>query len=340
MEEKKATNIYSRVVTLLYVLFLIGLVSYALKGSNPPSISTGIITILLIVTVLILSESFDNLSIGKILSLSKEVKKKEQEIQLTKHENSQLRSSLLQLTTTVCQHQAQSNTTINGVTPEFLQMLGVVKAKGPRDEVEIEEEILKKKAKSEDISTPNGKTETDSNQKEVSISPYVIREFAEKKAFDKYLSEKQIPELEVLREVEIASALQGIDPIGERKVIFDGYLKTPNKEIFFDVRSDTANMMLIDRIYVQLAKVFFYRQAKKVQAELVLIFVRLPEDESGRLNRPNNINRFMEIFQPAIANDLLRVETIEFDKNEFESLKMECPKSVNLQNSPFARIQV
>lgn len=68
--------------------------------SQPPfDISSGIITVLLIMTILILSEGFDNLSIGKLLSINREVKKKEVEIANAKKENEQLRDNLIKVTT-------------------------------------------------------------------------------------------------------------------------------------------------------------------------------------------------------------------------------------------------
>lgn len=79
-DEKKASY-FTRLLIVLFVLFLVCLVWISFFKSQPPFlINSGLITVLLLITVLILSESFDNLSLGKILSLSREVETKKRKL--------------------------------------------------------------------------------------------------------------------------------------------------------------------------------------------------------------------------------------------------------------------
>lgn len=65
-----------------------------------------------------------------------------------------------------------------------------------------------------------------------------------------------------------------------------------------------------------LTKIWLYRQAKKVQAELILLIVDTEGEEADE--RPRTSNRLIEYFQPAIANDILRVESIKITAAEID----------------------
>lgn len=337
MGDNKSVNYFVRGLIVLYSLFLVGIVVVNLQGNTPPSITSGMITVLLLITVLILSESFDNLSIGKILSLTREVKLKDEEIKTTKHENAQLRENLIQLSSTMFQKQTQNTWNINGP-------LGVVPAKAESKEIELEEEVAENDSGTAQIipGTPAGKQEGVASSQETAaqtaapqqgisqpqlpaLPNFEVRRRLDKFAIEKYLEGKQLPLSDLIREVEFTSAFQGIDPISDRKIVFDGYIKTPYKEYFLEVRHNSFIMMhMMDRIYVQLAKILFYRQAKKVKAELVVLFSKLPgETEAGRRPGFVNIEKFIQLFQPAIASELLRIETIEFTPEDIKQMEEE-----------------
>ena len=87
-------------------------------------------------------------------------------------------------------------------------------------------------------------------------------------------------------------------------------------------------MIRADRLYVALAKVLFYKQVKKVDAELVFLEVLLPEDNGDRYPSRSR-TRLLEWFQPAIASSLLRVETWIFTLEEIEALKAQALENLD-----------
>lgn len=208
------------------------------------------------------------------------------------------------------------------VPTEILQqMIGVVKAdKKPEDE-EISEPNITEESKGEcqlsgtDVQ-PNDNQQVKGEKAPPRLNPRMMRRI-EYEAMNKYLKKYDIPELEIIRDVEFTPSFVGIDPIMERRIIFDGYIKTPMKEIFIEVtRAIQPMSMVFDRIYVQLAKILFYRQAKNIKVELVLILVDLPAQYLHRYSSNNALERFIQAFQPAIGNSLLRIETISFSEDE------------------------
>jgi len=65
----------------------------------------------------------------------------------------------------------------------------------------------------------------------------------------------------------------------DRKIIFDGYYKTHEYENFIEVKRANISSIMFDRIYVLLAKILFYRQAKNTDAFLTLLLFDLPESK-------------------------------------------------------------
>jgi len=330
LPEGKKENYFIRILIVLFILFLAFLVCTSFFNSQQPFvINSGVITVLLLITVLILSEAFDNLSLGKILYLRREVKNKQEEIIEAKKENSELRNRIIQLASMVTQTQHQNTTNNNMLfTPEVLQqMFGVVKAdKDNEDELEeingqpgTEDGEKQAVADNKNSTNENGKEE----RKTILSQPGAWRYF-EELAISKYLKKHNIPETDVVREVQFTPALSGLDPIMERRVIFDAYWKTPSKEYFIEVRQNRfAGPSIynhINHIYVLLAKILFYRQAKNIQAELILLLIDLPDSENNSSNLKYSTERFLEAFQPAIASGLLRIETISFSKEEVENV--------------------
>ncbi|MFZ5645965.1 MAG: hypothetical protein ACOY46_20615 [Bacillota bacterium] len=306
MSQENSKSWFVRILIILYIIFLLTLVSTSFWKKHPPfEISTTIITLLLLVTLLILSEAFDNLSLGKMLSLSREVKHKKEEVASVKKENAELRENIIKISTMISQR--QNNMTINGVTPELLQLLGVTKANNATLDEDFDEELEEKQLKA---SKP-----AEDEQKESSIPKYLLMPYAEKESIKKYLDRFQIPESDVIWEAQFTPAFQGLDQIMERKIVFNAYLKTPLKETFIEVKFiSSLSPMIFDRLYVLLSKILFYKQAKNIKAELVLLLVDIQTQNNKEFDF--RFRRFIEAFQPAIANDLLRVETISFSEED------------------------
>ena len=140
---------------------------------------------------------------------------------------------------------------------------------------------------------------------------------AESVAIKKYLDSIQVPQSERILNAEFSSSFQNIDPIMDRKIVFDAYVKADTRERFIEtIRARSSAGMFSDRLYVMLNKIWLYRQAKKAQAELILLIVEIEDDEP--LNRLRSSNRLIEFFQPAIANDILRVEFCKISSEEIE----------------------
>lgn len=302
--KKSGRNWFVRVGLILLVGLIISMIIYKFFYREPiADISSGLIILLALAIVLALSESFDNFSVGTVLSLSRKVKekesvidKKDSEIRLVENEKRELLTQIISLSNNFSQR--QSNTNIYGLPSETLKQFTVQKA----DEPEVE--TLKQTEQEEE-----NKTTTTSERKSIDFRK------VEEIALQYFIKDNSIDVSKMFKDVKL-QAFDGIDPIGDTSPIYDGYINDIDKEVFIEIRpTPSMGSMFNDRLYVMLSKIHHYRQFKKSNCYLNLILVDIPESD-----RDNSrfLNRILELFRPAISSGLLKITTI---KIEIEDMK-------------------
>jgi len=309
MEAKNSNknSFVTRVLIGIFLLFLAGLVSRSFYKSNfPYEITAGILVVLALMTVLVLSEAFNYFSIGKLLTLSREIESVTKDKDDLRQDNAELRKALLELSINV--RQSQVNATINTSGVDILKALGVMKADKSADDNEQEEVVS---------------SQQDSNKdqlydREKRLKHYKFTRLAEAFALDKYIAENNIPKIDVEKDIQFTPSFEGLDPIMEKRITFDGYMKGINREYFFEVKSNLMSSIFFDRLYVMLSKILFYKQAKNISAELILIV--LNADKATNEFHQAGYDNLLRVFQPAIASGLLRVEQLEITNDEFAEL--------------------
>ncbi|ASA58005.1 hypothetical protein [Vibrio gazogenes] len=299
-------NYYVRTLIVVLGLSILGMAYTSFFLAEPKhQITAGIITLISIVVILALSESFNKLSLGKILSLSREIEKKQEENSTVKNENKELRQELFKIVSNV--QQSQVNNTFNTPPEAWLKLLGVVKAEADgEDDSEPEEEPTKSDAQTSIV---------ENRSQEQARSRSRLRRYAVDAGLKKFVSKLPVSESQFVERVEFSSAFHAIDPIMDRRIVFDGYLKQGESEVFVEARhKDMNTSMFFDRLYIMLSKINLYREAKSTKAELLLLLVETKWYESD--DRLNMYDRFIEYFQPAIKNGLLRIEHIDVSEEE------------------------
>ena len=324
-KETKNPNIFIRIL----IIFLCGFLAYLILWSYhyaQPNYKLTNHTILLVcfLIILVLSESFDSFSVGKIISLKKNVKNKESEVarkdadnSKLQIENTSLRESLIRIQSTIAQ--SQNNTTINysGQDIKLLKELLKVEAQSEADrengDEADEEKIRGSEARRKD-----------------KIPLHRLREYYERDGLVNYCKHKGInPEL-VQKGIKLNDAILEMDPIskipfGSR---FDGYLANENEDVFLDVkaisRDISMRIFLMERPYVQLSRIKTYSEVKK-KAKLVYILIKFSENNPdwNEERFKGELERFKGHYSPAIEKGLLEIHIIEteLDKyvNEYQS---------------------
>lgn len=285
-------NWYVRTLIAAFCVLLVAMIAYRFAWIEPKGeISAGIVTLLCLLLVLVLAESFDSFSIGKLLSVSREAKKKEMEVEKLEKQNAQLLSQLISVSNS--QSQNQSHTNVYG---DYHAAPTVRRAS--------EEEVrAKQTAEAAPVQPPAEPARARINWGK-----------AEELGLKKYLQLRSVHPSNVIVSAKMTNQFQGIDPISNQQIIFDGYLKEQEHETFVELRPATFfNPLFRDRLYVMLSKVNHYRSAKRVEAHLDLVLMRIPGEES---RSSLSSDRFAEFFEPAIAGGLLKIVSVEFTEEE------------------------
>lgn len=298
MEEvANKTNWFVRILISAFCLLLVGMVLYRYLCVEPRGdITAGVITLLCLLLVLVLSESFDSFSVGKLISVSREVKKKEKEVEKLEKQNAHLLTQLISISNT--QSQTQSHTNVYG---DYHATPTVQKATA----TDVQEK------QSSDAVGAAPQTE----------SPRVTTNWrkAEEIALAKYLQQRSLHPSNAIIEAKLVSQFQGIDPISSMQPVFDAYIKETDHETFVEMRPATfMPLMFRDRLYVMLSKINHYRMAKRVEAHLDLVLMKLPAEEQ---RSSSSFSRLLESFEPAIASGLLKIQEIEFTEEEAASCR-------------------
>lgn len=302
--QEAAKNWFVRLLILVFCVFLGGMVVFRFFYIDPKAeISGGLLILLAFILVLVLSELFDNFSIGKLLTLSKNLKEKESQTSELKKENSDLRGQLISISTTVSQRQTSTN--IFGLPENMIDLLTVKKAGV--------EEIAAKKSEEEppQIQVP-----------EMTVSRRPDRGKIEEFAIARFVTTQNIQAFNLIREAKLSSQFSGIDPVTDTTPIFDGYVNASDSEIFVEVKQAHFTTMLFrDRLYVMLTKIHHYKTIKKANVYLALLVVCLPEEGSRPLS--SYIDRLQKEFEPAITSGLLRLHILEPAPTEIQTFYSE-----------------
>ena len=308
MEEKK-NNIFVRILIVCLAGFIVWIATYSFLHIEPKgSISTGMITLIILLVVIVLSESFDNFSVAKLFTITRELKSKDTSIEKLDTQNTELRRELVNVVTSISQN--QSSTNIIGLPDDIAKRIGVEKA--------TEDEITNKRSEESEDTSDNSQT----------TIKRINHQKLEEIAFTKFLAQRNLSEFNLIKEAKLVTQFSGIDAISNIQPIYDGYINTGESEIFIEIKvSRGFNPMMRERIYLMLNKIYLYNKIKNANAHLNLLFVPLNTNSNTNSNtdlrNQRQADRIKEFFEPAIVKGLLKIIEIELSKSEMEQAFIE-----------------
>lgn len=298
MMSEKASNMFVRTLVVALVVLIVSLVVYSFLAVEPRgTISAGIIVLVILLVVITLSESFDNFSVGKLLSMSREIKTKESSIRRLDSENTELRRELVNVVTSISQR--QSSTNIIGLPGDIAKRIGVEKAS--------EDEISRKRSEESEETTEKARP----------ARRRVDYQKVEELAFSKFLAQVGLNDYDLIKEAKLVTQFSGIDALSNIQPIYDGYINTGDSEIFIEVKVSRASTIVMrERIYLMLNKIHLYNKVKNANAHLNLLLVDVDGDDSDVRKNQRQADRVKEFFEPAIVRGLLRIMVIELTDDE------------------------
>lgn len=302
-------NHFVRTLIVVFVTALIVMVFMSFVWGEPRyQITSGTVTVIGFVVVLVLSESFNNLSLGKVISLNREVKNKEAEKNQVKAENEGLRQELVELIANFKQSQASNKTEFSADTRQ--KNLRVIKAQ------ESDRDLTQGQEKAQ----PTGSTAGQGQAGEESHAEMKRLQAAERIGLQKYMDRLSVPDAEMIEGARFGQEFEAVDPIMKGRAVFAGYIRMESQEEFLEVRHRSlVSSAYYDHLYVMLNKVRLYHKKKGVPAELVLIVPEIEDEEDN--DQPLLSKRLFDQFQAAIANKLLRVEYVSVSRDDIREFE-------------------
>lgn len=103
-------NWFVRILIILFCIVLAAMIAFNYFMVEPKGdINKGILSLLSMLLVLVLAESFDNFSLGKLVSINREAKKKGEQVKNLEQKNSELLKQLITISCTQTQTQQHTN---------------------------------------------------------------------------------------------------------------------------------------------------------------------------------------------------------------------------------------
>lgn len=293
-------NWFVRCLIVALCLFLSAGIFYRFVHIAPiGDLGAGVLVVLALLVVLVLSESFNNFSVGSLLSMSKEVAEKKAQVAELKTENRELRSQVISIAANISQKQTSTN--IVGLPQDIARLFTITTA---HDEDED--------AQNEQVEEPVQPQEQPAQRP---APRRLDHRKIEQIGIDRFIKANDFEQFPAVREAKLTAQIEAIDPISTSSPIFDAYLTTLDSEIFIEIQFNNrfgVMSFVRDRMYVMLTKLSHYRALKKTNVFMSLVLVSMPGEEP----KPSQLSRLFTEFQPAISSGLLRIVEITLTEEE------------------------
>lgn len=299
-------------ISIIYIIMMIFMLVSFFIGDKQFSISTGIIYTLVLMMVLVFYDSVESFSLGNLVTLKKEIKKKNDEVKQLSKDNSELRSQILSVVTASISNQ---NKIVLGFGDSWL--------KNAKLESASQDEKYEEETNIDNQQTNDG----DNYSKNDTFHGWERSKFAraiDEKSVKKYAESLKLNEFELYNKVKFADEISDKDPIMEPSIVFDAYLKRPLEELFINVISSMPNINIFYRIYYMISIVVQYAQANNISAKVILLVPIFPDVTLSKMyphrNQIREIERLKNKFKPAVKNGFLEIMEINFSEEECNNI--------------------
>lgn len=305
MEEKKSIGLGFGLLLgtiSIFIMMLIGVSFFAAKPEY--CITPAMIVLFCLLLILALSGSFDNFSIGKLLTVSKQAKINRERAERLEKEKDELIHKIMNINFQT--QKTSNNVVIGGNTIGD----GLVVQKANSDEIKAEE---KEEEKVEDNSSEKSSHTAENTSK----YRYLNRKKYRLLLLKEYFGVSKIDSIEEDVKLESQYQNQNIDPISVQPMLFHAHLNDFNQEFFVRIVEPKFSPVIFSyRMYGLLNRVYQYRNAKNSDVCLVLLLTKL-QGEDNRMQ--DNLNRLRNFFAPAITSGLLKIKEIELSEENLKN---------------------
>ena len=294
------------IILMIFIAFLV-LINFIL--SEPKyEITIEIIICLCLLTILALSEVFDNLSIPKLISLSKNIKE-------VRKENDNLKESNIKLLEQITNIKNSNNQTI--VLPNSFNTI----SSSNIDDVNNNEKDL---LHNQEEDTVMGEQDTTRDDRKIQQERYKYRKNIEVFVLRKALDLGNGLNENIKYDVKLINNNFENNNIMKNEVRFDALKSSEYENIFYEIKCDPFVLDYSYQLHYMLRTLELYEEANKIHSKLILILPKIDKKLETIMYKTNrdrfNIvrERLEKRFEPAIRDNLLEILEIEVTKNELD----------------------
>lgn len=309
MENKK--NIFSRIITIILMVFIIFIIiGNFIISENPYIITKEIIICISLLVILCLSENFDNLSIPKLITLSKNIKEVQKENEKLKEYNQNLIGQVINM--------KNSNNQIMYNLPSSFNTIGSSNIEDLNTKKKDEEESV-----DEQINNNNNRKPTPEEMK-LHNERFKYMRNLEVFLLKKIITNKD-EDADIQYNVKVINNKPLDDKIMTTDARFDALKIYDNKNIFYEVKTYPQLLNFTYELYYKLKFVKLYGETNKCESKMVLILPKY-NDELKKILNPSGAksyhlylkNKIVEKFESSIKSGLLEISEIEVSKKELD----------------------
>ncbi|MBQ8892124.1 MAG: hypothetical protein IJ068_04650 [Bacilli bacterium] len=269
-------------------------------------ITVEIIVCLSLLTILSLSEMFDDLSIPKVISLSKNVKE-------IKKENNDLKDTNIKLLTQIAS--IKNSNSQNIFLPNSFSTVSssnIDDINKNDDKIESEESDVQSNLENKDYKDYRTRHKYRNN-----LDVFMLKKVLE--------FSNDIPNCDIRYDVKLINDKIRDDNIMNNEVRFDALKSTPNENIFYEVKIIPYLFDFSYQLHYMLRTIELYKDYSKIPCKLVLVLPKF-EKELEKILFNTSRDRFSMIkdrisnrFDPAIKNHLLEIVEVDVSKEELDN---------------------
>lgn len=317
--EKNTNSSNSKFIIWMLMIFIMLIVVVQLCFSvNMYIITPEIIICLVLLVVLCLSDSFDTLSIPKLLTMSKRVKEVKDENNSLKEMNMKLISQIVSINNTNSQ---------NIYLPNSYNTVG---SSNINDVVNRKEDVGETEKIAEEIDS-NNKISSVDEKVDIPIKRNRVSYLDRRKyesALRIFLLKKLLSEDIYNHDIQYNVKLIGNNVesnVMKTEVRFDALKTEGRNRIFYEIKTDILISTYMYRLHHKLSVIEKYKESNSCSvAKLCLIIPEIDEDLRKYINlslhRVADLKRMiLNSFEPAIENGLLEIISVDVTKKELDS---------------------
>ena len=292
-------------IIIALIIFITALIIVNFIFSNTKyEITFEIIICLSLLVILALSEMFDNLSIPKVISLSKNVKE-------VKKENEDLKDANIKLLEQITN--IKNSNSQNIFLPNSFSTISSSNIDDINKNVDnLESGYFETKVVNKDYKVPASERYKYRRNLEI---------FMLKKALD---TDNNISSYDIQYDIKLINNKLVDDNIMKNEARFDALKSNLNENIFYEVKITPFMLDFSYQLHYMLRTLELYKEFTKIPCKLVLVLPKFEGELEKILFNMNN-DRFTimkekmsNIFEPAIENHLLEIVEINVSKEELD----------------------